>query len=95
MDGNCLLDSGSERSLISTNVEDELELPGLMNAMTVKGLNGLYVRIANFHRVLFCLTSTAGFCKNETPSLQLIQMRPGPVQIHALIGHDAYFQVLG
>ncbi|KRZ01506.1 hypothetical protein T11_16029 [Trichinella zimbabwensis] len=49
--------SGSERSLISTNVEDELELPGLMNAMTVKGLNGLYVRIANFHRVLFCLTS--------------------------------------
>ncbi|KRY80860.1 hypothetical protein T4D_10772, partial [Trichinella pseudospiralis] len=53
---NCLLDSGSERSLIRTEVEDELDLQGPTSAMTVKGVNGLHVRIADARRVRFRLT---------------------------------------
>ncbi|KRZ12273.1 hypothetical protein T11_3417 [Trichinella zimbabwensis] len=53
---NCLLDSGSERSLIQTDVADELDLQGPTRAMTVKGVNGLHVRIAEVRRVRFRLT---------------------------------------
>ncbi|KRY44816.1 hypothetical protein T03_16019 [Trichinella britovi] len=53
---NCLLDIGSERSLIRSDVADELELQGPTRAMTVKGVNGLHVRIADVRRVQFRLT---------------------------------------
>ncbi|XP_003370719.1 Pao retrotransposon peptidase superfamily [Trichinella spiralis] len=53
---NCLLDSGSERSLIRSDVADELDLQGPPRAMTVKGVNGLHVRIADVRRVQFRLT---------------------------------------
>ncbi|KRY11363.1 hypothetical protein T12_14397 [Trichinella patagoniensis] len=53
---NCLLDTGSERSLIRSDVADELDLQGPTRAMTVKGVNGLHVRIADVRRVQFRLT---------------------------------------
>ncbi|KRZ75594.1 hypothetical protein T10_12369 [Trichinella papuae] len=122
----CLLDSGSERSLIRTDVADELDLPAPTRAMTVKGVNGLHVRIADVRRVRFRLTPipseglepfkegieltalslpslcndlvatpTPWFCKDEIPSLPSNEITPGRVQIHIIIGLDAYFQVLG
>ncbi|KRX33770.1 hypothetical protein T05_3928 [Trichinella murrelli] len=39
---NCLLDTGSERSFIRSDVADELDLQGPTRAMTVKGVNGLH-----------------------------------------------------
>ncbi|KRZ81409.1 hypothetical protein T08_11056, partial [Trichinella sp. T8] len=53
---NCLLDIGSERSLIRSDVADELELQGPTRAITMKGVNGLHVRIADVRRVQFRLT---------------------------------------
>ncbi|KRY08858.1 hypothetical protein T12_12980 [Trichinella patagoniensis] len=52
---NCLLDSESERSLIRTDVADELKLQGPTSDMTVKGVNGLKVRIPDVRRVRFRL----------------------------------------
>ncbi|KRY46196.1 hypothetical protein T03_234 [Trichinella britovi] len=52
---NCLLDSGSERSLIRTDVADELKLQSPTSDMTVKGVNGLKVRIPDLRRVRFRL----------------------------------------
>ncbi|KRZ48091.1 hypothetical protein T02_2055 [Trichinella nativa] len=53
---HCLLDSGSERSLIRSDVADELDLQSPTRAMTAKGVNGLHVRIADVRRVQFRLT---------------------------------------
>ncbi|KRY06690.1 hypothetical protein T12_1149, partial [Trichinella patagoniensis] len=52
----CLLDTGSERSLIRNDVADELDLQGPTRAMTVKDVNGLHVRIADVRRGEFRLT---------------------------------------
>ncbi|XP_003370697.1 conserved hypothetical protein [Trichinella spiralis] len=52
---NYLLDSGSERSLIRTDVADELKLQGPTSDMTVNDVNGLKVRIPDVRRVRFRL----------------------------------------
>ncbi|KRX45973.1 hypothetical protein T05_9189 [Trichinella murrelli] len=59
---NCLLDIGSERSFIRSDVADELDLQGPTRAMTVKGVNGLHVRIADVRRVQFRLTPIPSKC---------------------------------
>ncbi|KRY15237.1 hypothetical protein T12_9290 [Trichinella patagoniensis] len=53
---NCLLDSGSVRSLIRTDVADELKLQGWTSDITVNGVNGLKVRIPDVRCVRFRLT---------------------------------------
>ncbi|KRY45546.1 hypothetical protein T03_9972 [Trichinella britovi] len=52
---NCLLDSASEKSLIRTNVADELELSGTPSAVTVRGVHGLSARVADSRQVRFQL----------------------------------------
>ncbi|KRY06190.1 hypothetical protein T12_7546, partial [Trichinella patagoniensis] len=52
---NCLLDSASEKSLIRTDVADELELSGTPNAVTVRGVHGLSARVADSRQVRFQL----------------------------------------
>ncbi|KRZ05319.1 hypothetical protein T11_2446 [Trichinella zimbabwensis] len=95
----CLLDSESERSLIRTDVADELDLQGPTGAMTVKGVNGLHVRIAEVRRVRFRLTpipSEGLEPFNEGIELTALSL-PSLCDdlIHIIIGLDAYFQVLG
>ncbi|KRX70855.1 hypothetical protein T06_6910 [Trichinella sp. T6] len=123
---NYLLDSGSVRSLIRTDVADELKLQGWTSDITVNGVNGLKVRIPDVRCVRFRLTPelsegleslqegielmalsllslcddlvatlTPLSCKDNIPSLQLTEVTSGSVQIHVIIGIDAYLQVLG
>ncbi|KRZ66137.1 hypothetical protein T08_3540, partial [Trichinella sp. T8] len=73
--------------------------------MTVKGVNGLHVRIADVRRGLelslpslcddLVATPTPWFCTDKIPSLPSNEITPGRVQIDIIIGLDAYFQVLG
>ncbi|KRX62899.1 hypothetical protein T09_14382 [Trichinella sp. T9] len=74
--------------------------------MTVKGVNGLHVRIADVRRVQFRLTlipSKGLEPFNEGIELTALSLpnlcddliTPGRVQIDIIIGLDAYFQVLG
>ncbi|KRZ65884.1 hypothetical protein T10_4340 [Trichinella papuae] len=42
---NCLLDSASEKSLIRTDVTDELQLRGTLSVVTVRGVHGLSARV--------------------------------------------------
>ncbi|KRY06251.1 hypothetical protein T12_6094 [Trichinella patagoniensis] len=52
---NCLLDSASEKSLIRTDVADELELSGTPSRVTVSGVHGLSARVADSRQVRFQL----------------------------------------
>ncbi|KRY29812.1 hypothetical protein T03_9993 [Trichinella britovi] len=94
---NCLLDTGSELSLIRSDVADELDLQGPTRAMTVKGVNGLHGLELSFPSLCDDLvaTPTPWFCTDKIPSLPSNEITPGRVQIDIIIGLDAYFQVLG
>ncbi|KRY80286.1 hypothetical protein T4D_6163, partial [Trichinella pseudospiralis] len=52
---NCLLDSGSERSLIRTDIANELGLQGTPSSMTVRGVHGLSATVADSRHVRFLL----------------------------------------
>ncbi|KRZ65693.1 hypothetical protein T10_9849 [Trichinella papuae] len=52
---NCLLDSASEKSLIRTDVADELELRDTPSVVTLRGVHGLSVRVADSRHVRFQL----------------------------------------
>ncbi|KRX13480.1 hypothetical protein T07_15106 [Trichinella nelsoni] len=52
---NCLLDSASEKSLIRTDVADELELSGTPSMVTVRGVHGQSARVADSRHVRFQL----------------------------------------
>ncbi|KRZ65899.1 Acetyl-CoA carboxylase [Trichinella papuae] len=103
---NCLLDSGSERSLIRTNVADELDLQGPTRAMTVKGVNGLHVRIAGEGIELTAL-SLPSLCDDlvatptpwprevDLPREATLATPPSRTSIHVFIRFDMYYRVLG
>ncbi|KRZ00328.1 hypothetical protein T4B_4731, partial [Trichinella pseudospiralis] len=52
---NCLLDSGFERSLIRTDIANELGLQGTPSSMTVRGVHGLSATVADSRHVRFLL----------------------------------------
>ncbi|KRX87150.1 hypothetical protein T4E_3298 [Trichinella pseudospiralis] len=66
---NCLLDSGSERSLIRTDIANELRLWGTPSSMAVRGVHGL------------SSGSDISAKSNTNPRLDQIQcVLPGPLQ---------------
>ncbi|KRX77361.1 hypothetical protein T06_11788 [Trichinella sp. T6] len=52
---NCILDNASEKSLIRTDIADELELRGTPSVVTVRGLHGLSTRVADSRHMRFQL----------------------------------------
>ncbi|KRZ52257.1 hypothetical protein T02_9209 [Trichinella nativa] len=52
---NCILDNASEKSLIRTDIADELELRGTPSVVTVRGVHGLSTRVADSRHMRFQL----------------------------------------
>ncbi|KRY50476.1 hypothetical protein T03_17431, partial [Trichinella britovi] len=52
---NCILDSASEKSLIRTDIADELELRGTPSVVTVRGVHGLSTNVADSRHMCFRL----------------------------------------
>ncbi|KRZ08832.1 hypothetical protein T11_11741 [Trichinella zimbabwensis] len=75
---NCLLDSASEKSLIRTDVADELELSGTPSVVTVRGVHGLSARVADSRHVRFQLgpahEETAASTKLESTALCILSI---------------------
>ncbi|KRX16667.1 hypothetical protein T07_12681 [Trichinella nelsoni] len=68
---NCQLDRGSERSLIRQDVADELDLKGLSNTMTVKGVNGLRVKTPDVRRMQHRVAPVSDVAHSSGKKLQL------------------------
>ncbi|KRX13484.1 hypothetical protein T07_2821 [Trichinella nelsoni] len=79
---NCLLDSGSDRSLIRTDVADELKLQGPTSDMTVKGVNGLKegIKLTTLSLLSLCddlvATPTPWFSKDDVGNASLPRNLP-------------------
>ncbi|KRY79194.1 hypothetical protein T4A_4881 [Trichinella pseudospiralis] len=97
---NCLLDSGSERSFIRTDIANELGLQGTPSSMTVRGVHGLSATVADSRHLELTALCIPSICDDlvasptpwpseiDLPPAAALASPPSPTPIQVLIGFD-------